>query len=387
MHTSAVGIGSLTRAASRVPVPGAGLTGTPPSDGAAGNALAGYCRRFWTGKTRPPPHRHSLNTTASRAAPPSSADAPSSRRRAIATTAASMSRHPDFKTVEASRPNWDTSASFRYTKTAEPAWTPGAGANALDPGAASKKHVAIDPYEPGRPAISNYKLLISGIAPRPIGFVSTRSGSGSGDGAGGEETFNLAPFSYFNVVCTDPPIFALGVASPLSRPKDTLRHLVANGECTVNVISEHFVEAANATSVDAPPGCSEWAISGLTAVHDCATVRAPRVREAVFAVECKVESIREFESRAAPGRKSGCVVLLEGLRFWVREDALNADRSLVDPGILRPIGRLGGISYGRTTDAIELPRPVFERDVGVEEYEKLKKKEKKATDGAAEGEV
>ncbi|KAI0436546.1 FMN-binding split barrel [Xylaria telfairii] len=289
-----------------------------------------------------------------------------------------MSRHPDFKTVEASRPDWDTSATARYTKTADPSWTAGSGANHLASTApAARQHIAIDPYEEGRPATFNYKLLISAITPRPIGFVSTRSG-----GSEGEETFNLAPFSYFNVVNTDPPIFSLGISSPLSKPKDTLRHLVANGECTVNIISEHFIEAANSTSIDAPTGLSEWVVSGLTPVHDCATVRTPRAKEAVFSVECKVESIREFDSRAAPGKKSGCLVLLEGTRFWVREDAINEDRNAVAADILRPMSRLGGITYGRTTEIIELPRPVFERDLGVEAYEKLKKKT--ATNGTAE---
>ncbi|GAW10996.1 hypothetical protein ANO14919_003350 [Xylariales sp. No.14919] len=286
-----------------------------------------------------------------------------------------MSSHPDFKTLEASRPDWDTSASFRHTKTADPSWSPGGGANHLDPSPATlKKHVAIDPYEADRPSTFNYKLLISGITPRPIGFISTRSGKGEGEGEGGEETFNLAPFSYFNVMSTDPPMFALGVSSPLSKPKDTLRHLVATGECTVNIISEHFIEAANATSIDAPTGCSEWVVSGLTPVHDCETVRVPRAREAIFSVECKVDSIREFESRANPGKKSGCMVLLEGLRFWAREDAINAERNAIAPEILRPMSRLGGITYGRTTDAIELPRPVFERDLGAEKYERLKNK-------------
>ncbi|KAI0399272.1 FMN-binding split barrel [Xylaria palmicola] len=300
-----------------------------------------------------------------------------------------MSRHPDFKTVEASRPDWNTSAGFRYTKTADPSWAPGDGANSLDASeaAAAAKHVAIDPYEPGRPPTFNYKLLISAITPRPIGFVSTRSGPRAGAGGEkegeGEETFNLAPFSYFNVVSTDPPMFSLGISSPLARPKDTLRHLVANGECTVNIISEHFIEAANATSIDAPAGCSEWVVSGLTPVHDCAAVAAPRAREAVFSVECRVDSIREFESRAAPGRKSGCMVLLEGLRFWVREDALNDERNAVAADILRPMSRLGGISYGRTVEAIELPRPVFEKDLGIDEYEKLKKKQAAAAAAAA----
>ncbi|KAI1810721.1 FMN-binding split barrel [Poronia punctata] len=282
-----------------------------------------------------------------------------------------MSRHPDFKTVEASRPDWDTSANFHLTKTSNPDWTPGSGANNLHTSAdTAKKHVTIDPYEPGRPSTFNYKLLISAITPRPIGFISTRSGQE-------EETLNLAPFSYFNVVCTDPPIFAVGFSSPLANPKDTLRNLMDNGECTVNIISEHFIEAANYTSIDAPTGISEWDVSGLTPSHDCVTVKTPRVREAVFSVECKVESVREFDSKGTPGKKSGVMVLLEGLRFWVREDAINEEGNMVATDVLRPVSRLGGIGYGRTVQGVELPRPVFERDVGMEGYEKLKEEQRK----------
>ncbi|KAH6654286.1 hypothetical protein BKA67DRAFT_518339 [Truncatella angustata] len=272
--------------------------------------------------------------------------------------------HPDFKKVEGSRPDWDKNASFHYTKTANPDWKFGTGANDLHPTGA--KHVSIDPYEEGRPAPFNYKLLISGVVPRPIGFVSTASPDG--------QATNLAPFSYFNVINHDPPLFVLGFAATKDKPKDTLKNLLESGECTVNIISEGFIEAANATSVDAPYGASEWDVSGLTPVHDCKDVKAARVGEAVFSVECKLESVREFESRATPGKKTGCLVVLEGTRFWVREDAINEERSIVDPEVLKPISRLGGITYGRLTEALEIPRPVFEKDVGGREgYEKLKK--------------
>ncbi|KAI1488762.1 hypothetical protein F5X96DRAFT_643713 [Biscogniauxia mediterranea] len=215
--------------------------------------------------------------------------------------------HPDFKQVEASRPDWDTSSQFRYTKTPDPSWTFGSGANHLastsssdNPQQQQHKHIQIDPYEAGRPGSFNYKLLISSIVPRPIGFVSTLSADGA--------RRNLAPFSYFQVVCHDPPTFVAGVAAPLAAPKDTLRNLVDTRECVVAVVSEHFAEAANAASVDAPPGADEWAVSGLTPVADCVDVRPPRVAEAVFSVECRLESVREFESRATPGKKSGCLV-------------------------------------------------------------------------------
>ena len=85
--------------------------------------------------------------------------------------------HPDFAKVQASRPDWEHNSEFRHTKTKDPDWQLGQGGN--DGGASLKKeHVGIDPYEEGRPAVFNYKLLISSIVPRPIGFISTRSKDG-----------------------------------------------------------------------------------------------------------------------------------------------------------------------------------------------------------------
>lgn len=85
--------------------------------------------------------------------------------------------HPDFGKVEASRPDWRTDHEWNFTKTKDPNWKYGQGGN--DGGESLKKnHVEIDPYAEGRPAVYNYKLLISGIVPRPIGFLSTRSKDG-----------------------------------------------------------------------------------------------------------------------------------------------------------------------------------------------------------------
>lgn len=85
--------------------------------------------------------------------------------------------HPDFKKVEASRPPWSKNA-LELTQTKKPDWKLGDGAN--DGGEALKKrHVEIDPYEDGRPATFNYKLLISAIVPRPVGFCGTISKDGA----------------------------------------------------------------------------------------------------------------------------------------------------------------------------------------------------------------
>src|ERR1700761_5172850 len=162
---------------------------------------------------------------------------------------------------------------------------------------------------------------------------------------------NLAPFSYFNVINHDPPLFIFGFAGSLDRPKDSLRNLIKTKECTtpsysnsnlqplteaskgcINIISEHFIEAANACSINAPHGISEWSLSGLHAAP-CSTIQPARVREAIFSVEARLVETREFESRSTPGKKTGVLAVVEGLRFWVREDAINETQDFVDPAV------------------------------------------------------
>lgn len=240
--------------------------------------------------------------------------------------------HPDFKKVEASRPAWDRDASFKYTQTVAPSWQFGSGANDL-PVPSDAKHIAIDPHAEGRAAVNNYKLLISGIVPRPIAFVSTLSSEGKGDA---KPSTNLAPFSYFQMITHDPPLFVIGFVGSLEKAeaaKHTLHNLHETGECTINMISEQFVEAANSTSINAPYGVSEWAVSGLTPAYDCETVKPARVKEAVFSIEGRLHSVKEFESRSKPGTISGTMAVVEGTRFWVREDAINDERNIIDPAV------------------------------------------------------
>lgn len=260
--------------------------------------------------------------------------------------------HGDFGKVQASRPDWDHSRKFSYTKTADPEWQYGGGAN--DKSGNDREHVEIDPNAEGREPRLNYKLLISGIIPRPIGFVSTRSKDGS--------STNLAPYSYTQVFNHDPPVFGIGFSGGFENAKDSLRNLLESGECVINIISEHYIEAANSCSIDLPYGVSEWSASGLTPAP-CKVVKASRVKEAILSVEGKLLSTQEFESRVTPGKKTGVVAMIEGVRFWVREDAINEDRSLIDPAVLRPMARLGGITYTRILDGFEIPRPVMKQEI------------------------
>lgn len=189
---------------------------------------------------------------------------------------------------------------------------------------------------------------------------------------------NLAPFSYTQVINHDPPIFIVGYAGGFDKAKDSLKNLIESGECVINIISEHFLEAANATSVNAPYGISEWVLTGLHPAP-CTDVKASRVQEAIFSIEGKLLETKEYESRATPGKKTGVLAIIEGVRFWAREDAINEDHNLLDPAVscpccrnmpvytnkislqvLRPMSRLGGITYGRVTQGIELPRPEWD---------------------------
>lgn len=275
------------------------------------------------------------------------------RSRSKTTTTTTTSHHfqtgSDFEQTNAARPEFNPSEPIKYIKSPNAAWKKGDGAS--DAGASlSAKHVAIDPYAPGRPLASNYKLLVSGIVPRPIAFISTRSQDGS--------SVNLAPFSYFQVINHDPPLFTVSFVGSTAKAKDTLKNLLETKECVINVISEHFMEAANATAVNAPYGVSEFGLAGLHQAES-STVAAPRVREAVFSIEGKLFETKEFESRAKPGKKTSVLAIIEGTRFWVREDAINESQDLIDLEVLRPVSRLGGLGYGRTTEVVELERPTF----------------------------
>ncbi|PHH77730.1 hypothetical protein CDD82_3380 [Ophiocordyceps australis] len=273
--------------------------------------------------------------------------------------------HPDFNKVQSERPPWDQSSHFRYTQTVNPDWAFGDGPNRLAKDDAHKTHVVIDPYAPNRPSASNYKLLISSIVPRPIAFISTRSADGS--------STNLAPYSYFNVLNHDPPIFAVGFASSLAAAKDSLRNVADTREAVINIISDHFIEAANSASIDSPYGDDEWVTSGLTPDYSCQTVRCARVKEAVVSIEVKLDMLKEYKSKTDETRVSATLAIFEGTRIWVRQDALNPDQNHVDPAVLRPISRLGGITYARTTEAFELTRPKFKEELGGQDaFDKLK---------------
>lgn len=267
--------------------------------------------------------------------------------------------HPDFKKVEASRDPY-TQRPWTHVQTSAPSWNPGDGANQLAvKDWKSKKIVDIDPYEEGRPAAFNYKLLISGLVPRPIGFVSSVTKDGK---------TNLAPFSYTQLVNHDPPIFVIGFAGSIDNAKDTLKNVLDTKELVINTVSEHMIEAMNYTSINAPRGVSEWQLTGLTPIPSIKVAPA-RVAESIFTIECVLVDLKEWKNQN--GKVSGVTIFAQGCMFHVREDAINEQRNLIDPAILRPVGRLGGITYSVADTGLELPRPDFDQEMQKSEVRKI----------------
>ncbi|EEU48232.1 uncharacterized protein NECHADRAFT_75601 [Fusarium vanettenii 77-13-4] len=254
----------------------------------------------------------------------------------------------NFQETIANRPEFDHSGEpIEITKSPDPSWSFGEGVRTGPPPSTQDKiHKEIDPYSPDRSVSQNYRLLISGIAPRPIGFLSTLSADG--------KTKNLAPFSYFQVVDHDPPMFIVSFSARSGLMKDTYRNLKETGECVINTVSENMIEAVNASSIDAPYGLSEWDLTGLTE-SQTTTVKPSRVKESVLSIEGKVIDIKEFEGHS-PGMSGSAICLIKATRFWVQQDAANEDFSHIHLDKLRPIAQLGGMSYGRISSTFELPR-------------------------------
>ncbi|KIJ37323.1 hypothetical protein M422DRAFT_231978 [Sphaerobolus stellatus SS14] len=203
--------------------------------------------------------------------------------------------------------------------------------------------------------------MISGIIPRPIGFVSTLSE---------KNEHNLAPFSWFNMISHNPPTVMISCTHS-GRPRDTTLNIKATKEFTANIISEPFVNLANFTSVDAPPGHSEWSGSGLTMAPSI-SVKPPRVKESAFSVECELYHFLEL---SPPGSQEVTQAVIIGLvkKIHVRNDVLN-EKGTIDPAVFRPVSRLGDISFARLGDAFRIPRDQWTK-VGEEILEAETKKE------------
>jgi flavin reductase (DIM6/NTAB) family NADH-FMN oxidoreductase RutF len=190
----------------------------------------------------------------------------------------------------------------------------------------------IDPAQ--TPKSEFYPWLIRCIVPRPIAWVSTISREG---------VHNLAPFSFFTAISTEPPTlcFAPGRHPVTGLKKDTLINIEATGEFVVNVVPEELAEAMNETATDYPHGMSEFAEAKVTPVP-AERVKVPRVKESPIHFECERFEIIQVGSDGVGG---GALVIGRIVLLHV-DDSVIANGK-VDYDLFRPLARLGGMDYAR----------------------------------------
>ena len=195
----------------------------------------------------------------------------------------------------------------------------------------------------GMSAAAVYHLMTQVIVPRPIAWVVSDNGSDAADDA----RWNVAPFSYFNAVASDPPtvMFSVGARERAGGPagvKDTLANVSARAEHTIALPNREQLDAVEATSTEVPYGQSEFALAGLGPVAWGWPV--PRPSGVRVALGCTVESLIPIAE--GPQR----VVLARVHRIWVDDAAVSEDargRAHIDPTMLDPLLRLGAGSYAR----------------------------------------
>lgn len=187
-----------------------------------------------------------------------------------------------------------------------------------------------------------YKLLSGLVVPRPIGWIGTRRGDG---------TYNLAPFSFFNVVSSKPPMVVFSADSHRDRPKDSATLAEVSGEFTVNIVSEDVVHAMSITSGSFGAEDDEFAIAGLTPVRG-SRVDAPLVGESPANLECTVNRIVDLD-------EDGRTRLVVGDVLVIHVDGSVLDGTRIDHEALRAVGRMAGNAYVNTRDRFEVvARPV-----------------------------
>ncbi|MEI8325048.1 MAG: flavin reductase family protein [Betaproteobacteria bacterium] len=191
----------------------------------------------------------------------------------------------------------------------------------------------------------NYKLLTNLVVPRPIAWIST---------LGEDGLVNLAPFSFFNAVGSDPVYVMVSNGKNGSDwPKDTARNIEASGEFVVNMVTEELFAAMNISAADFPPDQSELEAAQLHTAPSV-LVKTPRVKQSPVSLECRLLSTQRLGSNT--------LYIGEVVMFHVADDLIDARLRVHD---FAPIGRLGSpCVYCRTTDRFDIARISYAQWLG-----------------------
>lgn len=192
---------------------------------------------------------------------------------------------------------------------------------------------------------ARYFVLTQTIIPRPIAWVLTEHDNGS---------FNLAPFSYFNAVCSDPPLVMLSIGNKKDgSPKDTRANIQKRKRFVVHIAHRELMEAMNDSSAELPAEVSEVDELELKTTG-FEGFELPRLADARVALGCTLYDVTEL------GPKKQAFILGEVERVWIDDEiAEESDgRYAVDAMKLDPVGRLGPGQFMTFGELVRLTRPV-----------------------------
>ena len=201
-------------------------------------------------------------------------------------------------------------------------------------------------YDPAEhPFSETHKLMIGSIVPRPIALVSTTSNNGIN---------NLAPFSYFNGVCSKPPtiMFAPARRGWDGQEKDNLINIRNTKEFSINIVSEDIGEKMVKCSTDYEKEVDEYSKSGLSPLSS-KKIKPPIVSESKISLECILNQIVQIGGEDAG---SGFIVIGTIVLFHIDDEVYDNGRIILDK--LQPLGRVAGNGYVRSNNAFDIVRTV-----------------------------
>lgn len=189
-------------------------------------------------------------------------------------------------------------------------------------------------------AQEKYRLLVGGITPRPIAWISTRSKAGID---------NVAPYSFFTVASCNPPVLLYTqVTQKNAVDKDTLKNLQETGECVINIVNSDLVGKMNMTSASIDSSEFDYADIEHTPSYHVAprSVKASPVR-----YECTLREVISVSDLPT----GGTIVLLDVKSVYVRDD-LYTDGA-INQELIDSVGKMGGDRFSLTSKQLGLNRP------------------------------
>ena len=189
----------------------------------------------------------------------------------------------------------------------------------------------------------NYKLLTGTIIPRPIAFVTTLSV---------EKIVNGAPFSYFNIVCSNPPMIAISISRRNDQLKDTARNIYNNKEFVVHIVDQDNVQQINETAATLPYNESELTLANLTKVKST-VVDVPGIKESKARLECKL--VHSLTLGGSGENPASDLFIGEVVHFHFEEEVY--DNGYVFADKLDAVSRLAGNDYASLGERFTIERP------------------------------